>query len=440
MRIVATLLAALCLLPVGSAAENKTPSLKVVIGTDRPDALYACGEEATFRVSVTENGQPVTQGSVSLALTRDGGELLARKTVDLAAGRDAAIRATLDRPGFLRAQGEFGEGKQKILGWAGAGFDPQKIKATTVDPEDFDSFWKTARAQLAQMPLDVRLTKLDKQSSETVESFAISFANVDGTRAYGFLAVPRGKEGPFPAYVSVPGAGPGPFGPSTGWAAKGCLSLVMSVHAYDPGTIGKEGIEAAYRELNAKGTYSHHGKPDRRAFYFHRAILGVDRAIEWLAARPDWDRTHLVIDGSSQGGAFALIMAGLNRRITAAAANVPAMCEHAAFLDNRQPGWPNLVRGTEGDARDQVLAMSAYYDAVNFARRITCPVIVSVGFIDRTCPPSTVYAAFNEIRTPKRMFDDPLAGHQTKVGQFRDHQPKWLLGHLGLADPLPPTK
>lgn len=429
----------LSLFSVCPAAEPAVaPPLKVEVRTERPAALYACGEQAQFRVLVMDLGKTLSEGTVLVAMTRDGGEVLGQRTLDLATPGGAVFGVGLDQPGFVRVKATYVQGKTKCEGTGAAGFDPEKIVATTVDPTDFDTFWRTARNQLAELPLDVQLTPLPQQPGGNVESYAISFANVDNTRIYGFLSIPKGRQGPFPAYVTVPGAGPGPFGPSEVWAAKGCLSLVMGVHAYDVGTLGKEGINAAYKELNANGTYSHIGKPDREKFYFYRAILGVDRAIEWLVARPDWDGAHLVMDGSSQGGAFALIMAGLNRRVTAAAANVPAMCEHPASLANRQPGWPNLTNGLEGKAKDDVLAMSAYFDAVNFARRITCPVIVSVGFIDTTCPPSTVYAAYNQIKTPKRMFPDPLAGHQWTVGEFRSFQPQWLAGRLGVGPACEP--
>ena len=85
--------------------------------------------------------------------------------------------------------------------------------------------------------------------------------------------------------------------------------------------------------------------------------------------------------------------------------------------------------------------MSAYFDAVNFARKIECPTIVSVGFIDRTCCPSSVYSAYNVITAPKRLFTDPLAGHTWNVGEF------WVIpGQMapravgvGLTNPVPPT-
>ena len=37
--------------------------------------------------------------------------------------------------------------------------------------------------------------------------------------------------------------------------------------------------------------------------------------------------------------------------------------------------------------------------------------IMSVGFIDVTCPPSTCYAAYNCLQGPKQMINRPLMGH-----------------------------
>jgi len=34
-----------------------------------------------------------------------------------------------------------------------------------------------------------------------------------------------------------------------------------------------------------------------------------------------------------------------------------------------------------------------------------------VGFIDTTCPPTSVYAAYNALRGPKEIFHDIKAGH-----------------------------
>ncbi|WP_425558943.1 acetylxylan esterase [Kutzneria kofuensis] len=41
-------------------------------------------------------------------------------------------------------------------------------------------------------------------------------------------------------------------------------------------------------------------------------------------------------------------------------------------------------------------------DCALLARRITATTLFSVGLMDMVCPPSTVYAAYNEITAPRR--------------------------------------
>ena len=433
---VTTVLALRAASAAAMAAKPK-PAVEVVVRTDRTSAVYKCGEEVVFKVSVVEHGQPVTSGKVGVTVTLHGGKVIERKFIEL---RTAPVetKGSLAQPGFLRCTVTFAKDGKRYVGYAGAGFEPEQIKPTAVVPTDFDEFWRAGRKRLEAIPLDLQLTPLPKSSDGTQENFKFSIASIDGTRCYGFLSVPKGREPPFSAYVAVPGAGPGPSGPGgRSWAAKGVLAMVVSVHAYDCGQPVAE-IKKCYAALNVKGIYSHQGAPDREAYYFRRAIFGMDRAVSYLASRPDFDSKHLVVDGSSQGGGSALILAGLNPHVTAAAANVPAMCDHAGHLAERAPGWPGLLRGKAGEDIAPYLKMSGYFDAVNFARRITCPVIVSVGFIDRTCCPSSVYSAYNVIQSRKRLFTDPRASHQWNVGEYRAFQREWIPGQLGLSKRLPP--
>jgi len=52
-----------------------------------------------------------------------------------------------------------------------------------------------------------------------------------------------------------------------------------------------------------------------------------------------------------------------------------------------------------------------YVDAVNFATRCRAEAIMSVGFIDAVCPPSSCYAAYNAIQGSKSMLNEPHMGH-----------------------------
>ena len=43
------------------------------------------------------------------------------------------------------------------------------------------------------------------------------------------------------------------------------------------------------------------------------------------------------------------------------------------------------------------------FDVMNLAPDISCPTLVTVGLEDTVCPPSTVFAAYNHIRSPKQI-------------------------------------
>jgi len=136
------------------------------------------------------------------------------------------------------------------------------------------------------------------------------------------------------------------------------------------------------------------------------------RAIDFLTARPEWDGRTLVVFGGSQGGAQAFAAAGLDSRVTFFAALVPAMCDHSGMVVGRVSGWPKLVPiGADGKPDAKVLEAARYYDAMNFATRTKAAAFVTVGFIDVTCPPTSVYAAFNALRGEKEIFNDPPSTH-----------------------------
>ena len=46
---------------------------------------------------------------------------------------------------------------------------------------------------------------------------------------------------------------------------------------------------------------------------------------------------------------------------------------------------------------------SRYYDVVNFARRIKVPGLYTWGFNDETCPPTSMYSAYNVIPGQKKL-------------------------------------
>ena len=409
-------------------------SVEIAVTTDRETALYQVGETVEFLIEVKDSeGEPVNQ-SLHAITSYDGGKMVfSEQDLDYT-GKPLRVRGTLKMPGFLRCEVSFKQEGKTYKGIGSAGFDLLKVQSVTPEPDDFIAFWESGRKRLAAIPVDPQLKHLPDQSDELQDSYEIAFANLDGGRIYGYLSVPKGRTGPFPAYVHIASAGVGvPPKPESSRAAKdGVIVLNMSIHNLE---LGQD--PEIYRQLSAEGGGLHNyywiGAPDREAFYFRKVILGLDRAITYLHDRPDFNKKNLVVYGGSQGGGLTLILSGFNPHITAAVARVPALCDHWGVKAGRRSGWPRIVTyGAKQNPPEPYFDMARYYDAVHFAKRIRIPIIMEVGFVDTTIAPTSMMAAYNAITAEKQIVYGPLGGHFSTSDEMKKLQSAFINQHLGL--------
>ena len=398
----------LAVLTAWSATSALAAGLEFKIANDHTNLLYRVGEEATFTVTVLERGQhaydnKATEGLVDVVLDNFGPDVQVSNRVDLAKGNPFTVKGKLTEPGFLRLKVSSG------IDWRvwSVGYEPEKIRKGSPSPDDFDAFWSAARAKLAkEVPLDAKMTKVAERSTKDFDYYRISFATF-GRRVYGYLSVPTDKsKAPYPVEIQVSAAGFGDWTNNMG-GEKDRIMAFFAVYPWAPHwDWDKLGLGAAYDFMNdaydAKygcGRYCTAGiSVSREEYFFYPVLLGIDRAVDWIAARPDVDKTRFWYQGTSQGGGFGFYLTGLNRHFTRAAFFVPAITDTMGYLAGRQSGWPQIVE-SQVETNKAVTAKNApYFDGANFASRITCPVRVGVGFSDVICPPCAVYAAYNEIR------------------------------------------
>ncbi|MDO5579723.1 MAG: GDSL-type esterase/lipase family protein [Planctomycetia bacterium] len=415
-----------CLVPMFANGQEKAFTVKDTF--DHSDQVYKCGESARFSFEVLDPaGKPVQAGKLSVVFSNDNRDEISKKTADLSKGNPAVFTEKMDKPGFLYAHGrvDIPAVKDPVYFQAAAGFDPLKIEPGQPKPADFDSFLAEGQKEVRAIPADVKMEIISSLSNEKREIYTISFATVNNQRVYGFLGIPKFTKGPFPVVINVPGAGPG-TGPLTWLTDRGFLTLAMNVFPY-PVPLDPNEKKKVYDEFNKDIRYTYMGAKDRRTYFFRAAYLGIDRAIDWLVNRADADKARVGFFGTSQGGASALILTGMNKNIKYAVSSVPALCDHAGFLKGRSSGWPNIAGFFKEDPK--VVAESSYLDAVNYATLITCPIKVTVGFIDRTCSPSSVYAAYNSIPSKnKQILHEVKLGHKT--GKSTTDAQNWLFDTL----------
>ncbi len=390
--------------------------ISVVVEADNAAGRREIGEITGFSVTVTQGDQPLDVGSVVYTLSDDGYAPIESESLALT-GKPLTITGKLERPGFLRCEvrvtrpdGRPVEGARAMAAVAVA---PDKITPSREEPIDFEAFWSEQKQRLAAVPMEAEWVTVET-GEKGVELFDVKVRTESEWPVSGYFARPAGAaSGSLSAVLWVHGAGvrSASSPKALSGAKEGFLSLDINAHGIENGQ-----PEAYYRMLEGDGgrlkDYRHQGRENRDGMYFRGMFLRLVRAIDFLASQPEWDGRVMAVMGHSQGGAQALVAGGLDDRVTFVGAGVPAMCDHTGMLRRRIAGWPKLVP-TQPDGRpDPVVAeVASYYDAVNFAARCHADAVVSVGFIDTVCPPTSCYAAFNQLRGEVEILNEPTMGH-----------------------------
>ena len=163
--------------------------------------------------------------------------------------------------------------------------------------------------------------------------------------------------------------------------------------------------------------YTTRGAEDPDCYYFHRTMIGAFTALDYLSSHPSISPDRIGITGSSQGAGLSLLVAGLDSRVKALAVNVPTMCDHMGYTKGRPSGWPHFWRHF---VPTHVHRTMACYDAAIAAQGICAPAFFSVGFLDQTCPPTTVYAAYNSLKGCKSIQNHTKMAHAFPEAWYDD--------------------
>jgi cephalosporin-C deacetylase len=273
---------------------------------------------------------------------------------------------------------------------------------------DFDAFWQGTLDETRAFPLDARFEPLDC-GLRLVDTYDVTFNGFGRQPIKGWLVLPKRRSVPLPCVVSYIGYGGG-RGFAFNWltfANAGMAEFVMDTRgqgsAWVPGDtpdVEPEGSNPQYPGFMTRGILN------PKTYYYQRVFSDAVRAVEAARSHPAVDPQRIAASGGSQGGGITLAVSGLEPSIQAALPDVPFLCHYrrATTIINTAPynEIANYLK-THREKVNQVFKSLSYFDCVNFAARAKAKAIFSVGLMDDTCPPSTVYAAYNHYQGPKEM-------------------------------------
>ncbi len=289
-------------------------------------------------------------------------------------------------------------------------------------PEDFDKFWDAGLAELGTLDPAVTLTPA-AFTSPVADCFHLHFTGVGGSRIHAKYSRPKsGARVPHPALLRFHGY----RGNSGDWVD----NLAFVGAGFGVAALDVRGQGGLSEDLGGVHGTTLNGQiirglddPDPRSLLFRQVFLDTAQLARIVAGFDEIDAARLAAFGGSQGGALTLACAALHPPLARAVAAFPFLCDFQRVweMDLGDGAYQEIREyfrqfDPRHERETEIFTKLGYIDIQNLAPRIRAHTLLATGLMDRTCPPSTQFAAYNKITAPKELLIYPDFGHEALPG------------------------
>jgi cephalosporin-C deacetylase len=268
-------------------------------------------------------------------------------------------------------------------------------------PDDFNEFWSSQKENMKAIKPNVTVSRRP-YPVPAVEVMDLTFESWDGTPLKGIFIKPAGVE-ECPVIVSFHG-----YTGSCGLAIDYLKwpALGVAVYSLDVRGQGSSPDYARYGNGSRIPGWMLSGILTHENYYYTNMYRDLILQLEWVRSEEALvTPSSLGVMGSSQGGGLALAAAGLGENVDYVVSDWPFMTHFDRALDIALQGpYMEIIKyfklnDPQGKNWEQVKKTLSYIDSLHFCDSITCPALMAVGLEDSSTPPSTVFAAYNHLRS-----------------------------------------
>jgi cephalosporin-C deacetylase len=293
-------------------------------------------------------------------------------------------------------------------------------QGTNPKPADFDAYWDKSLAELRAVDPEPELVPAEFQTA-FADCYHLYYTGLGGARIHAKLLRPKQTAAPHPAVLMFHGysGNAGDWTEKLGYVAQGYTVAAMDCR-------GQGGLSEDRGGVQGWTLRGHivRGLGDLPENLLYRYIfLDTAQLARVVMAMPDVDPARVGATGGSQGGGLTLACVALEPRIKLAAPVFPFLCDYQRVWQKELAKQAYLEldeyfrRFDPLHEREQELFTKlGYIDVQHLAPRICAEVMMAVGLMDDVCPPSTQFAAYNKIKSPKSLRVYPDFRHETLPG------------------------
>lgn len=294
----------------------------------------------------------------------------------------------------------------------------KKVAPQTMKP-DFKEFWEAGVAQMRQVPIQIKRTKLETPYEKSFITYELSYNTHDDTWIDAWFSVPVNAKGKLPCVVYYHG-GNGRRMLFPDIVSTGVCCFAMDVRGQGGTSIDR----AVYNSGCSCGALMSCGVLDKEDFYMRNIYLDAVRAMDVVAQLEEVDPERIVTYGGSQGGALSIVASALSGRSKKCYTQITSYC----CLKNRVELGSGIFKGTNDYLRrfpqnaTTVFDVLTYFDIINMVSLLNVPTDFFMGLADPICLPHFVYSAYAHANCEKKLCMYPFTLHVVPSSYARQAQ------------------
>lgn len=275
----------------------------------------------------------------------------------------------------------------------------------------FKIFWNEKVKYIDTIQLCYKLEKTSFSKFENIEFYNLTFNSFDNSKIYAkyiknikYRTLYPNKAIPILFYFH------GYPASSRNWLEKSTFSsLGYDVVAIDFRNQGGLSKDKSNSSPSVFGHLTIGLDENIEDMIFFKNILDTLILSRIVTSFSDIDSRNIASYGASQGGAFSIMFAVLNKNVTKCISLYPFLSDFQTFYenDNRKNAYAEFTHhgrwfNTKGENTKAFLNNLYYLDTLNFAKLLKCNILFGIANLDEDCPKETQEKVFNNIESKKK--------------------------------------
>ena len=276
---------------------------------------------------------------------------------------------------------------------------------------EFKNFWDEKIKYIDTIQLCYKLEKTSFSTFENIEFYNLTFTSFDNSTIYAkyiknikYRTLYPNKTIPILFYFH------GYPASSRNWLEKSTFSsLGYDVVAIDFRNQGGLSKDKSNSSPSVFGHLTIGLDENIEDMIFYKNILDTLILSRIVSSFDEVDSKNIASYGASQGGAFSIMFAALNKNVTKCISLYPFLSDFQTFydLDNRKNAYAEFTHhgrwfNTKGENTKAFLNNLYYLDTLNFAKLLKSEVLFGISNIDEDCQKETQEKVFNNIESKKK--------------------------------------